>query len=264
MDFNDVMVAVRDSAGQCLDIPEKWGQGRATFGGLVAAVLLQRIEVELGIQRPLRSLSLSFVAPVAPGALEVQVRLLREGKAAIQVQATAIQQEQVCAVMLASFGSDRESVVQVEHAPAPTFIGPDEVQTFPFIPGLTPDFTQYFDYRYTLGKMPFMGGQQTEMGGWIRLREASPARVCPATLLALMDAWPPAVFSLLKKPASGSSLTWTLSVVELPADCSGNDWWQYRAAIQSSANGYSHIDATLWDRHGRACALSRQTVSVFA
>ena len=83
-------------------------------------------------------------------------------------------------------------------------------------------------------------------------------------LLALMDAWPPAVFSLLKKPASGSSLTWTLSVVELPADCSGNDWWQYRAAIQSSANGYSHIDATLWDKHGRACVLSRQTVSVFA
>ena len=264
MDFNDVMVAVSDSAGQRLDIPEKWGQGRATFGGLVAAVLLQRIEVELGIQRPLRSLSLSFVAPVAPGALEVQVRLLREGKAAIQVQATAIQQEQVCAVMLASFGSDRESVVQVEHALAPTFIGPDEVQAFPFIPGLTPDFTQYFDYRYTLGKMPFMGGQQTEMGGWIRLREASPAAVSLVALLALMDAWPPAVFSLLKKPASGSSLTWTLSVLQVPQDCSGNDWWQYQAAIQHSANGYSHIDATLWDKHGRACVLSRQTVSVFA
>ena len=264
MDFNDVSVAVRDSTGQRLDISQNWGQGRATFGGLVAAVMLQRIEVELGVQRPLRSLSLSFVAPVAPGALQVQVRLLREGKAAIQVQATALQQEQVCAVMLASFGSDRESVVQVEHPGAPAFTAPYQEQAFPFIPGLTPDFTRYFDYRYTLGKMPFMGGQQTEMGGWIRLREASPAVVCPSTLLALVDAWPPAVFSLLKKPASGSSLTWTLSVVGLPADCSGNDWWQYRAAIQSSANGYSHIDATLWDKHGRACVLSRQTVSVFA
>lgn len=264
MDFNDVLMTARDSAGQSLDIPEKWGQGRATFGGLVAAILLQRIEVELGVQRPLRSLSLSFVAPVAPGPLQVQVRLLREGKAAIQVQATAIQQEQVCAVMLASFGSDRESVVQVEHAGAPAFMAPDEVQAFPFIPGLTPDFTQYFDYRYTLGKMPFMGGQQTEMGGWIRLREASPAAVSLVALLALMDAWPPAVFSLLKKPASGSSLTWTLSVLQVPQDCSGNDWWQYQAAIQHSANGYSHIDATLWDKHGPACVLSRQTVSVFA
>jgi len=102
------------------------------------------------------------------------------------------------------------------------------------------------------------------MGGWIRLREASPAAVTLNTLLALVDAWPPAVFSLLKKPASGSSLTWNLSVVQVPQDCSGNDWWQYRAAIQSSANGYSHIDATLWDKHGRACVISRQTVSVFA
>ena len=157
MDFNDVMVAVRDSASQSLDIPEKWGQGRATFGGLIAAAMLQKMMSEIGSQRPLRSLSLSFVAPVAPGALEVQIKLLREGKAATQVQATAIQQEQVCAV-----------------------------------------------------------------------------------------------------------LTWNLSVVQGPQDCSGNDWWQYRAAIQSSANGYSHIDATLWDKHGRACVISRQTVSVFA
>lgn len=264
MDFNDVMVAVRDSASQSLDIPEKWGQGRATFGGLIAAAMLQKMMSEIGSQRPLRSLSLSFVAPVAPGALEVQIKLLREGKAATQVQATAIQQEQVCAVMLASFGSDRDSVIQVEPAAAPAFTGPDEVQAFPFIPGLTPDFTQYFDYRYTLGKMPFMGAQQHDMGGWIRLREASPAAVCLSTLLALVDAWPPAVFSLLKKPASGSSLTWNLSVLQVPQDCSGNDWWQYRAAIQSSANGYSHIDATLWDKHGRACVISRQTVSVFA
>lgn len=54
MDFNDVLVAVRDSAGQSVDIPEKWGQGRATFGGLVAALMLQRIETEFGVQRPLR------------------------------------------------------------------------------------------------------------------------------------------------------------------------------------------------------------------
>jgi hypothetical protein len=42
------------------------------------------------------------------------------------------------------------------------------------------------------------------------------------------------------------------------------NWGQGRAAIQSSADGYSHVDATLWGKHGRACVLSRQTVSVFA
>ncbi|HLA32139.1 MAG TPA: thioesterase family protein [Pseudomonas sp.] len=264
MNFNDVMAAARVSAAPTVMIPERWGQGRATFGGLLAAVLFERITAQVAQDRPVRSVLLSFVAPVAPGAMEVQVEVLREGKGATQVQATAYQNDQACAVLLASFGGERESMLSVEHEPAPVFAAPDEVQAFPFIAGLTPDFTRYFDYRYTLGKMPFMGSEQRAMGGWIRLREDSPSGIGVAALLALLDAWPPAVFSLLRKPASGSSLTWAISFVAVPQGCSANDWWQYQADIQSSAKGYSHIDARLWDKHGRLAVLSRQTVSVFA
>lgn len=177
--------------------------------------------------------------------------------------ATVYQNDQACAVMLASFGSGRESMVSVQPDKAPDFKAPDEVQSFPFIPGLTPDFTQHFDYRYTVGTMPFMGSNQTEMGGWITLREDSEKPVSVASMLALLDAWPPAVFSMLKKPTSGSSLTWNISFVDVPDDCSANDWWQYLAKIQSAAHGYSHIDSTLWDKNGNAVAMSRQTVSVF-
>lgn len=263
MNFNDAMVAVRASTAPTVNIPEKWGQGRATFGGMLAAVLFEKVATQVAPDRPVRSVLLSFVAPVAPGAMEVQVTVLREGKGATQVQATAYQNDQACAVLLASFGGDRESMLSVAQERAPAFTTPDEVQAFPFIPGLTPDFTQYFDYRYTLGKMPFMGSEQTAMGGWIKLREDSPQAISVAAILALLDAWPPAVFSMLKKPTSGSSLTWAISFVAVPEACSANDWWQYQADIQSSANGYSHIDARLWDKHGQVAVLSRQTVSVF-
>lgn len=262
MNFNDAMAAARASAASVL-IADQWGQGRATFGGMLAAVLFEKIAPLVAPDRPVRSLAMSFVGPVAPGLMDVRVQILREGKGATQVQATAYQNDQVCAVLLASFGADRQSMVQVAPVPAPVFTAADEVQAFPFIPGLTPDFTQYFDYRYALGKMPFMGSEQTAMGGWIKLREPSAQAISVSALLALLDAWPPAVFSLLKKPASGSSLTWTVSFVAVPEDCSANDWWQYQAQIQSSANGYSHIDATLWDKHGNVALLSRQTVSVF-
>lgn len=262
MNFNDAMAAARASASSVL-IAEKWGQGRATFGGMLAAVLFEKIVPLVAADRPVRSLMLSFVGPVAPGAMDVRTQVLREGKGATQVQATAYQNDQVCAVLLASFGGDRESMVQVAPLQAPVFISPDEAQALPFIPGLTPDFTQYFDYRYALGKMPFMGSEQTAMGGWITLREPAAQAISVSALLALLDAWPPAVFSLLKKPASGSSLTWAVSFVAVPEDCTANDWWQYQAQIQSSANGYSHIDATLWDKHGNVALLSRQTVSVF-
>ena len=263
MNFNDAVMATSENTSQAVTIPENWGQGRATFGGMVAALMYQRIALQVAADRPVRALMVSFVAPVAAGAIDVRVQLLREGKAASQLQATAYQGDQVCAVMLASFAGERESMVRVEPDTAPAFSAPEEVQPFPFIPGLTPDFTQYFDYRYTLGKMPFMGSTQKEMGGWIKLREESTQAISVAQILALLDAWPPAVFSMLKKPASGSSLTWNISFVDLTEDCSASDWWQYLADIQSSANGYSHIDGTLWDKHGKVAVISRQTVSVF-
>ena len=186
MNFNDAMVAVRASAAPTVNIPEQWGQGRATFGGMLAAVLFEKVATQVAQDRPIRSVLLSFIAPVAPGAMEVQVKVLREGRGATQVQATAYQNDQACAVLLASFGGDRESMLNVAQERAPAFTAPDEVQAFPFIPGLTPDFTQYFDYRYTLGKMPFMGSEQTTMGGWIKLREDSPQAISVAAILALI------------------------------------------------------------------------------
>ncbi|WP_439886829.1 acyl-CoA thioesterase [Pseudomonas sp. MBLB4123] len=264
MNFAEMLHAACASSPSQVQIPEHWGQGRATFGGLLAACLFEKIRPRVAAERALRSLMVSFVAPVAPGALDVQVRVLREGKAATQVQATAYQDGQPCVVMLASFGGDRASAVSVAAMNAPTTKSPEAATQFPFIPGLTPDFTQHFDYRYAVGKMPFMGGREPHLGGWIRLREPGGQAAGVAELLCLLDAWPPAVFSLLKAPAAGSTLTWSLGFVERPEACTGGDWWQYLADIQHAANGYSHIDATLWDRHGHTALVSRQTVSVFA
>lgn len=264
MNFAEMLHAACEPSPSQVQIPERWGQGRATFGGLLAACLFEKIRPRVAVERSLRTLTLSFVAPVAAGALDVQVRVLREGKAATQVQATAYQDDQPCVVLLASFGGDRASAVNLAAMSAPTIKSPEAATQFPFIPGLTPDFTQHFDYRYAVGKMPFMGGQETLMGGWIKLREPGPQAAGVAELLCLLDAWPPAVFSLLKAPAAGSTLTWSVGFVERPADCTAGDWWQYLADIQHAANGYSHIDATLWDRHGHRALISRQTVSVFA
>lgn len=263
MNFSQAMSAIRETTSHTENIPENWGQGRATFGGMVVAIMFGKIAPRVAQGRPVRSVMVSFVAPVAPGDMEIDVQVLREGKAATQIQATAYQNGQACAVVLACFGGDRQSAVNLKPGKAPAFTEPEGVQAFPFIPGLTPDFTQFFDYRYTVGTMPFMGSEQAEMGGWIRLRETAEQTATVATILALIDAWPPAVLSMLKAPAAGSSLTWTISFVGVPEDCGGNDWWQYLANIQNSANGYSYIDASLWDKHGKLVALSRQTVSVF-
>jgi acyl-CoA thioesterase len=103
------------------------------------------------------------------------------------------------------------------------------------------------------------------MGGWVRLREHDPVEVLTEThLLALVDAWPPAVLSHLKAPAAGSSLTWTIEFMQpLPA-LTTLDWCMYHAEVEHARDGYGHIAAGCWSPSGELLALSRQTVTVFA
>ncbi|ARU55396.1 acyl-CoA thioesterase II [Oleiphilus messinensis] len=261
--LRDICRNVRSSRDVTVDVPAGWGQGRATFGGLVAAVMFEKIPERIHENRTLRSILLSFVAPVVPGTMEISVNKLRSGKSATQVQVTVYQDEQICAVMLASFGNARQSAVAVNYEEAPPISNPDQVQEFPFIPGVTPDFTQHFDYRYAVGQIPFTGADESVVGGWIRSRQAETNPLTVAELLALLDAWPPAILSKLKQPAAGSTLTWSVSFFDLPDSKMADDWWQYEAHIQHAADGYSHIDASMWDDTGKVVAISRQTVSVF-
>ena len=264
MNFNDIMNQVRAAKDTTLVVPEQWGQGRATFGGLVAAMMYEKIPASVSDDRVIRSIMLSFVAPVAPGEIDVVVKILRAGKSATQVQVSAYQNDAPCAVMLASFGGARESEIKINYEQAPATKEPEAVTAFPFIPNVTPDFTQHFDYRYTEGKMPFMGSTQTVMGGWIKLKDECTQPINVPQILALLDAWPPATFSLLKKPASGSSLTWSMSFMDTQLQATANHWWQYEANIQHAQDGYSFIDSTMWDENGKAIVMSHQSVSVFA
>ncbi len=245
-----------------LMMPEGWGQGRATFGGLVAAVLYAHMEQQVEASRLPRSLSLSFVGPVAPGPVELETEILREGRGVTQAQSRLRQNGQVQAVMLGSFGASRPSQIQVDAEPAPSVKAPEHCVKRPTVPGLTPEFMQWFDYRWGVGTLPYMGSPHREMGGWVRFAEAPP-RLGAAHLLALVDAWPPAVLPRLTKPAPASSLSWTLEFIHPLPELDPQDWLLYVASIDQAREGYGQTQARLWSAKGELIALSRQTVTVF-
>ncbi|WP_231759706.1 acyl-CoA thioesterase [Microbulbifer elongatus] len=274
MDFESIIRDARDSAQ--VHIPTGWSQGRATFGGLMAAMLYQPVEAALEKatgeevqQTPLRSLTFSFVAPAEAGNLDTAVRVLRAGRSAVQIEAHGSQGEQVTTAALASFGKPRESVVSVSTDQAPEFPAPDDCQALPYIEGLVPEFTQKFDYRLGAGALPFSGSGEGRIGGWIRFKSDGEAQatspVTTSHVLALIDAWPPAALSMLKTLAPASSLTWT--VEWMPAahgtTASPHDWWQYLAEVEQADDGYAVIAARLWDSNGQLIALSRQTATIF-
>lgn len=264
MQFDQVMdqFTVEQTDESEILVPEHWGQGRAVFGGMAAALAIQHIVGLVSDQVPLRSVSVSFVAPLNAGAATVRRRVLRRGSSVVQMYAEILQQDQTMLVMLASFGSARSSAFLLEGEIAPQW-PEDPVFVLPK-KGPAPEFTLHFDYRIRRGGLPFSHSSQRTLGGEIRFAENFATKVTYASLLALIDAWPPVSLTLLSSPAPASTLTWTVEFIDEVSSFQTADWWSYLANIEYGAHGYHHIEAKLWRPDGKLAAISRQTVTVFA
>ncbi|WP_444937655.1 acyl-CoA thioesterase [Microbulbifer sp. JMSA002] len=263
MTFDELLLDWRDKHGANV-VPTGWSQGRATFGGLVAAMLNEKMAAEVIAESSLRSLTFSFVSPVSADAVKVEAQLLRAGRSVTQVQGQLLQNNATVLAGLASFGSGRESSVKVDTPAAPEFASPDKCIALPYIEGVVPEFTQKYDYRIARGQLPFSGTTERQLGGWVRFKDGSESTIGISHLLTLIDAWPPATLPMLKVPAPASSLTWTLELMEPLPQRSASDWWQYLAEVEQAEDGYAVIQARLWDNAGRLVALSRQMVTIFA
>ena len=261
MTFDELLNASTDE--NSVTIPPSWSQGRASFGGLTAALVFKRMASVVAEGRPMRSMQVSFVGPVKPGVpAVVSAEILREGKAVSQAMGRIEQDGQPQLVVLASFGGGRESAVSVESMPAPEAASPEDCKALPYIKDVMPEFTQHIDMRWAFGHMPFSGRGGREMGGWMQFREP-PEALTDAHIVALIDAWPPAILPHLKAPAPASSLSWALDIVHPRPALKPGDWLLYRATIDQAGAGYGHTQAGIWTSGGELVATSRQTVTVF-
>jgi acyl-CoA thioesterase len=257
------------AAGGAATIAPGWGQGRATYGGLVGGLLLARAEALLGDRgRRLRSAAFAFVGPVAPGAATLDGTVLRAGSSATQIQATLVQDGEPRAALLASFGDDRDSRVAVDATqrnPPPAIPAPDAIAPIPYVPGALPEFFAHFELRHVGAAPPFSGAREPDFGGWMRFARP-PARFGDRELVTLADAWPPAISPMFDGPVALSSLAWTFEPVAWPAPGepdAGDAHWQYDVRTLAAGDGYAHTRARIWDAHGRLRALSGQTVAYF-
>lgn len=264
MIFSELIQAVRDNPNGVV-VPASWGQGRAVFGGMVAALAYEAMRTKVQAGRPVRSLAISFVGPLEPEVpASFEAEVLREGKAVSQMFARVVQKGQVVALVQGSFGASRASSINVEAEPAPEMKGPEACQELPFIPGVMPEFTRHLAMRWGVGGMPFTGSRERDMGGWVRFRgDVEREPVSEVHLLALVDAWPPATMPQLSAPAPGSTLTWTIEFVQPVPQLDTHDWCKYRARVEHARDGYGHAAAALWTPAGELVALSRQTVVAF-
>jgi len=245
-----------------------WGQGRTTFGGLLAALAAQAMRDVCGADWPLRALQTNFVGPVAPGAMHVDVLLLRQGKNIRQVQARVMQadasgNEQVGGVLLGVFGTGRDSALpHLRPEQAQVAVDAHSAFKWPYIPDVTPAFTQHLDFRHAEGSVPFTGSKEWHSRTHVRLHEFEGVDAeLQAVLLA--DAGPTPALGQLKGFAPASSVAWALElrpVVVAQAD----GFWRMDKDALATGEGYVNEKTTLWTPAGELAALGYQVVAVYA
>lgn len=264
MHIDELLQAVmaRDGAGEFIaETSEDWAQGRTLFGGLQAMLAVRAMRLLVPQAPPLWSLQTTFVAPVRPGKVRICIQVLRQGRAAMQMEARLMDGEQTAAVVVAVFGAARESVIKVDPRQSRELLPGQQSPELPFIPGIVPNFTQHYDYRWVEGGIPFTGSKQPETR--IHLRQRDVGMLDEPHIVALADAIPPPALSLLDKPTQASTLSWSLEFVRHLPPVASDAWWRMDASIVAARDGYSSQDAYLFGPDGELVALARQVVAVF-
>lgn len=241
------------------EVAGDWLQGRSAFGGLQAAfgVAAMREHVPAGI--PLRTLQVTFIAPVPVGTVRAVAQVLRVGKSATQVEAALLLGGQRAATMVGVFGSSRPS--QVSHHPHRPPVPGDESVLFRYREGVTPAFTQHFTARWRCGGLPFSASGTRHTMVDLDIQDAGPCS--EAHVLALADFIPPVALSLLATPAPGSSLTWMIELFETDLARLPLAGWRVDSEMVAAQDGYTSQSNRLWGPDGGLVALSRQSMVVF-
>lgn len=242
------------------EVTPDWMQGRAAFGGLVAAAAMRALVNAVGPERPPRSFSLSFIAPVQAGPATVRPAILRAGRALTHAEARVEQGGELRAVVLAAFGEDRPSDLAL---PLPRVTPPSPPESgvdLPYIEGVTPRFVSKFQLRWADGAPPFSGAPTAEFGGWCR--HATHAPGLPG-LVGLLDAWPAPVLPMLRRPAPASTARWTAHIVGDPNAAPADAWYWYTSRALSASAGYASTLNHLYDASGALLAWSEQLVVIF-
>ena len=218
------------------------------------------IASEADEQRRLRSLTADIFAPVLPGAADVSIEVLRRGKNLTSIDARLSQQGEVLARASVSLGTPRKT--SLSHAPAP--VAPASVdwsslQALPLGAPLGPVFAHHYEYR-SFGPLPMSGGDKAETAGFVRAKARTSPLDAPA-VIAMLDVFWPAMFSVEKQPHSVATVSFSAELVLDPRELSTEEPLLHVARLAAIDSGYMTEFRELWSGQ-RLVAMNQQVMAL--
>ena len=240
-------------------VSDRWSIGPYPNGGYVLLIGLAAIREELPHPDPF-TVTAHYLSPPAHAPIEVEVEVLRSGRAHSTAMARMLQDGRERVRILANYGDLAQAtgptIVQAEPPPMPP---PDQCPVAP-PPAPMPNqlvaaIRDRIDWRpapHTAGWL--LHGERTgraEIGGWVRFVDGRPFDTHSLPLVS--DILPPAVFDVTP---SGwvPTLELTVHVRARPQPGWLRCWFRTRFLV----DGYLEEDGEVWDESGRLVALSRQ------
>jgi acyl-CoA thioesterase len=263
MQFSQTMASMQASpAGWSAEIGEDWSQGRATFGGMVAALGNEAMRRLVPTDRQLRGLETVFVGPTLAGTVHIEAQVLRVGRVVSIASARLWSAGRITATLTGIYGAPRSSAVSIlPHATSGVLKAQELADSFFPMEEGGPAFLQHFGMRFAEGSRPFTGSTVPRSKAYIRHRDT--AALTESHVVALIDCTPSPVMQMMTTPAPSSSVTWTLQFLRHDYSFRPEAWWRIDTDVNSAGDGYSCESTVVLDPNGRPAAFSRQLVSVF-
>ena len=260
-DLSQILTRLQDNENNTTSFDESWSQGRSAFGGIAAAFAVTGMRKLLQSNQPMRSLMVSFIAPVHPGEVRVAANIQRLGKNVTQMSADLICNDEVCLQAMGVFGNPRPGL---QVAPCSDFNPSPREQGLSFDEHVKrlPGFLSYFDGCWVDGGLPFSSNPSRHLNLWVR-HKTDLSKLPTERIVTIADIPPPVILSYFDKPpVPSSSLTWSLEFV-VPPESVKSDWLYLEFTVEAAADGYTQQSGKVFDETGQLCALSRQCMVYF-
>jgi acyl-CoA thioesterase len=240
------------------DVSDRWSVGPYPNGGYVLTIALSAIRQEVLHPDPF-TVTAHYLTPVQHAPIDVDVEVIRSGRAHSTAMARMLQDGRERVRVLANYGDHTKSqgptIIQAEPPPMPPLDEtPRNRLDVPMPNGLVVAIRDRFEIRPHPDTLGWARGQRTgraEVGGWLRFADGRP--IDTHVLPLISDAMVPAVFDV--SPGGWvPTLELTVQVRGRPAPGWLRCWFRTRFLV----DGYLEEDGEVWDEQGHLVALSRQ------
>lgn len=243
-------------------VPDGWQQGRGAFGGLVLGTLARAmVATEPDASRMMKMLSGEICGPVLAKETRIEVRVLRRGKNLTNLDARLSQDGEVVARASAGLSAVRSTAGDVLAPKPPVRPPPERVEVSSAPRSMAPPFSFHYRFQPT-GPRAFSGSSEPLVEGYVR--ETIPSSRGDAPLvIALLDSYWPALFSIETKPRAAATVGFTAQLLVDPVTLDPSRPLFYRARMEAMRDGFMVEMRELWDGE-TLVAMNQQTFALLA